>query len=33
MVEENLRREKVAKKYADLGGSSSSPPITILDDL
>ena len=33
MVEENLRREKVAKKYADHGGSSSSPPITILDDL
>ena len=24
MVEESLRREKVAKKYADLGGSSSN---------
>lgn len=33
MVEENLRREKVAEKYTDLGGSSSSPPITVLDDL
>ena len=33
MVEENLRREKVAEKYTDLGGSSSSPPITVLDNL